>query len=110
MEGFKPSPIFEYFVYSIYRMRGEESCRMRIFKVYHSGYKLAMDASDSLPEQEEINDFKRFNKVDVFFKCVKRRGIECKPESFRGFLEFVSDVELTKPQLDFFTANRVMMK
>lgn len=110
MTGFKPSPVFEFFVYSIFRMRGEDECRARIFRIYESGHHMAMIASESFDEQEEINDFKRFNKIDVFFKCVKRRGVDDKGESFRSVREFVSEIILSNDQVEFFRNNRVMMK
>ena len=110
MSDFKPSPIFEFYVYSIYRMRGDDDCRAKVFRIFDAGYHLAMESANSMEQQEEIDDFKRFNKVDVFFKCVKRKGSENKGDSFRGVKEFVSDIPLTKDQVEFFRANRVMMK
>ena len=106
----KPSPIFEFYVYSIYRKRGDDQRRCKVFRVFSTGYHLALESINSHDEQQDIDNDKSQNKLDLFFKCVKRKGIESKPDSYRGIIEFVDDICLTAEQVEFFRQNRVMMK
>lgn len=105
----KPAPVFEFFVYSIFRMRGDSEVKARIFRTFACGHALAIADAAKTPEHEEIDNFKRFNKVDLFFKSVKRKGHEPKSESLKGECEFVSEINLTEEQVSFFQKNRVMI-
>ncbi len=106
----KPSPIFEFYVYSLYRMRGDEQRRCKIFRVFSTGYHLALEAINETEQQQELDNYKMSNKMDMFIKCVKRKGIDAKPESYKGIIEFVDDIGITQEQSEYFHKNRVMMK
>ncbi len=105
----KSSPVFEFYVYSMFRMRGGEEVKARIFRTFACGHQLAISNCDSMEQQEEIDNWKKFNEVNLFFKCVKRKSPEIKSESLKGECEFVSEITLTLEQVYFFQKNRVMV-
>lgn len=108
--GFKPSPIFEFYIYSIYRERGADYSRAKVFRVFAPGHSLALRRVRDIKESQQIDEMINHNEVEIFFKSIKRKGVESHPEEFRDVAEFVDDVTLTAKQVEFFKNNRLMLR
>ena len=107
--GSKPSPIFEFYCYSIYKERNSEQPRLKTFRIYDCGHALAFRKMREMDEHAEIDEMINSNKLDYFFKCIKRKSATPAAESFKGFTEFVSDIPITKAQVEFFRTHRTMV-
>lgn len=100
-------PIFDFYVYQIYRKRGDDKCRARIFRTFEPGHYQARETVKSTDEGKAFLSMIESNDLDVFFISVKRKGTESQPSENRGYCEMVSDMELSENQVEHLKKNRV---
>lgn len=105
--NFSPSPIYEYMVYRVYRMRDSGKCFCRVFNVWHTGFLYAKLEADKHERQKEIEHLFSSNLVSSWFYCSKRIGEMKSDKHEKGYCEYVGEYELNEKQIKYFSQNRM---
>lgn len=105
--GFRPSPVFEYMVYRVFRLRDGEAF-VRSFRVYATGYEIAKRFAYTSPEHAEVGAMFSACKVTTWFCCVKLMA----PTSLQGessrLVEYMGETKLSAAQVAYMDSHRVM--
>lgn len=105
--NFAPSPVFEFIVYRVYRMRDSKECFCLAFRVYTTGFLFAKHIADSHEEQENESELFSKNLVTSWFYCCKRMGAMSASEEKKGSVEFIGKHKLNEKQMAYFVKNRM---
>ena len=100
------SPVFNFMVYRVFRMRDSGTAFCRIFEVSHHGLLLAKESAGKHDKHEEVTGLFRRNKVTTWFSSVKRTSVTSVSKE-PGDIEYKGEIKLNDKQVDFFSKNRV---
>ncbi len=116
ISGFTAGPdaiLFKFFVYQVFRIRGDDFYRIRVFTVNHSGHDYARSVLRSHPET--YHSLIAENKVDVFFTCSKRAECVKNERTNSGDLylrpeitAYIGEQVITREQASYFLDHRKM--
>ncbi|QPX74996.1 hypothetical protein PHOOPHIGHTERS_35 [Serratia phage vB_SmaS_PhooPhighters] len=102
--GENNSPIYEFFVYRIYRLRNSEQFKLRTWRVYSTGHLLAKHAATQ--SKDDIGDLMTGCKVVTFFMSSKRKEIMAVSGKSFGDIEYLGEMDLKKDHAMYFQNNQ----
>lgn len=105
--GFRPSPIFDYMVYRVFRLR-DGGAFVRSFRVYATGYEMAKRFAYTAPEHVEVGAMFSSCAITTWFCCVKLMA----PMGLQGevsrLVGYMGESELNAAQVAYMDSHRVM--
>ncbi len=105
--GFRPSPIFKFMVYRIYRLRDGEAF-VRSFETYATGQHFAKAIVYQHPAHLEVGALFSSCAATTWFVCVKLMEPTSVDPELQGKCEYMGENRLSAAQVAYFDSHRVM--